>query len=98
VLLLQEPHCFSGFGVAHGTDEFTYCAAEFNGPPGLIAMPKRHPTRHPRCGAYDYPIKSDVLNAPGGCPQNEGLTRASLINHLFVQLADTSAINQEHAE
>ena len=62
-------------------------------------MPEGHASRFPRSRGDDHPIAGDLLDAPGGGTEEEGVPGAGLVDHLLVQLADArAAAGEEDAE
>ena len=72
--------------------------AELQRAPGPVAVPERHLARLAGRRRHHHPLEADVLDPPGGRPEQEGLARPALVHHLLVELADPGAVGQEHAE
>ena len=70
--------------------------AELVGPPHALALPERHRARSAGRRGHDHPVAGDLLDAPGGGAEHEGLARARLVDHLLVQLAHPRAVGQHH--
>ncbi len=70
--------------------------AELARPPHAVALPERDGTRQPGGRGDDHPVASDLLDPPGARPEQEGLARPGLIDHLLVQLADPAPVGQSH--
>ena len=83
---------------AHLPLERAECPAELQRAAGPVAVPERHLPRLAGCRRHDDPFERDVLDPPGAGAEQERLARAALVHHLLVQLADTRAVRQEHAE
>ena len=63
-----------------------------------VAVPERHlPGLTGRRGDDD-PFEGDVFDAPGRRPEQEGLARPTLVDHLLVEFADPGAVGEEHTE
>ncbi len=56
-----------------------------------LALPEGHGARHARRRRDEHPVAGDLLDAPRGGTEQEGLTLARLVHHLLVELADTAA-------
>ncbi len=52
----------------------------------------------PGAGVTIDPVAGDLLDAPRGRAEHEGLARPALVDHLLVELAHARAVGQEHAE
>ena len=64
-----------------------------------LSLPEGGDTRHSRSRGDEDPVARDVLDAPGGGPEQEGLTLASLVHHLLVELAHApAAVDEVDAE
>ena len=72
--------------------------AELQRPARPVAVPERHLPRLARRRRDHDALEGDVLDAPRGRPEQEGLARPGLVDHLLVQLADAGAVGQEDAE
>ena len=72
-------------------------AAQLRGAADAVAAPERHRAGHARRGRHDHAVARDLLDAPGGGAEQEGLARPRLVDHLLVQLAHAPAVGQVHA-
>ena len=72
--------------------------SELQRPTGAVAVPERHLARLPRRRGDDDALEGDVLDAPRGRAEDEGLPGTGLVHHLLVELADARAVRQEDAE
>ncbi len=73
--------------------------AELVGPADPLALPERHRTRQARRRRDEHAVAGDLLDPPGRRAEQERLPRASLVDHLLVELADAAAaVDQEDAE
>src|SRR5690606_26233609 len=79
VVLAQRAH------LAHPRAERT---AEPGGPPGRVALPERQATRQPGGGGDEDAVGGDLLDAPRGRAEREGVADARLVDHLLVELPD----------
>ena len=71
--------------------------AELDGPPEAVAVPERHLARLAGRGRDDHAVAGDLLDAPRGRAEHEGLSDPALVDHLLVELADPRARGREHA-
>src|SRR4029079_15696135 len=62
-----------------------------------VALPERHRARGARGGRHDHAVAGDLLDAPGGGAEQEGLARPRLVDHLLVELADAAAVGEMNA-
>ncbi len=88
-----------GFG-GEGEDlsvEGAHRPAEFERPARSVSVPERHLARLPGCRCDDHSFVGDVFDPPRGRTEQEGLTDARFVDHLFVELTDPSAVGEEHA-
>ena len=69
-----------------------------SGPAGAVAVPERHLPRLPGRRGDDHLLEGDVLDAPGGRAEQEGLARAALVDHLLVELAHAGAVGERDGE
>ncbi len=76
--------------LAHGPTQLDRAAR-------AVAVPERHLPRQARCRHHHHPVVGDLVDAPGGGAQQEGLARAALVDHLLVELAHPGAVGQEDA-
>src|SRR5207302_10402683 len=60
-----------------------------------LALPERHRTRDARRRRHEHAVARDLLDPPGRCPEQERLSRARLVDHLLVELADPPAALDE---
>ena len=67
------------------------------GRPTLSPLPERDGAGRARRGGHDHPVAGDLLDAPGGRAEQEGLARAGLVDHLLVQLAHPAPVGQVDA-
>ena len=74
--------------------ELPYRAPELHGPADAVSAPEGHRPRGTWCGGNDHPVAGDLLDPPGRCPEQEGLPRAGLVDHLLVELAHAPAVGQ----
>jgi hypothetical protein len=73
--------------------------AELVGAADALALPERNRARHTRSGRDEDPVTRDLLDAPGRRAEQEGLSRARFVHHLFVELTDpAAAVDQIDAE
>ena len=70
---------------------FADLAAELGGPPGAIAVPEGHLAGLAGRGRDDDAIVRDLVDAPGGGAEDDGVAGAALEDHLFVEFADARA-------
>ncbi len=70
--------------------------AELGGAADAVAAPEGHRARGSGRRRDDHPVAGDVLDPPGRRPEQEGLPRAGLVDHLLVELADPLAVGQVH--
>ncbi len=61
-----------------------------------LALPERHRPRRARRGRDDHAVAADLLDPPGGGPEQEDLPRARLVHHLLVELPHAPPIGQRH--
>src|SRR5690606_4802900 len=78
--------------------ELTDGLAEFEGPAGTVAVPEGHLAGLAGGGDDDDPVVGDVVDAPGGGAEEEGLADPTLEHHLLVELADPGAVGEEDTE
>jgi hypothetical protein len=64
----------------------------------LVAVPERHLPRLARRGRDHHPVAADLLDAPGGGAQDDGLARPALVDELLVELPHPAALGREHPE
>ncbi len=57
-----------------------------------VALPEGHGAGNSWGRGDDDAVAGDVLDPPGGGAEQEGLARASLVDHLLVELADAAAV------
>ena len=69
--------------------------AELVRPADALALPERHRARHARRRGDEHPVARDLLDPPGRRAEQEGLAGAGLVDHLLVELADSSAAVDE---
>src|SRR5207245_7427088 len=60
-----------------------------------IAVPERDSAGLARRRRDQHLGRGDVGDPPGGGAQHEGVARAALVDHFFVQLADAAAVLKE---
>ena len=108
--VLTRPGCRAGTGREgglgfvgrkrrHQADELADCPAGLERPPGGVAVPERHVGgRSPRLGNHLHPVVLDVDDAPRAGAEQEDVTRPALVDHLLVELADSSAVREGHSE
>ena len=70
---------------------FADLRAELGRASGAIAMPEGHLAGLAGRGRDDDAIVRDLLDAPGGGAENDGVAGAALEDHLFIQFADARA-------
>src|SRR5581483_11797147 len=56
-----------------------------------LALPEGNRPREPRGRRDEDTVAGDLLDAPGRGPEQEGLPRPGLVDHLLVELADATA-------
>ncbi len=83
---------------AERAGERAYRAAELDRTAGLVAVPERHPSLLAGRRRHDHPVARDVLDAPGRGTEHDHVASATLVHHLFVELADPRAVDQEDRE
>ena len=66
-------------------------AAELGGAAGAIAVPEGHLTGLAGGGGDGNAIVGDLIDAPGGGAEDDGVASAAFEDHLFVELADARA-------
>src|SRR5205807_8302887 len=66
--------------------------------PERVALPERHRPGRARRRRDDHTVAADLLDPPGRGPEQEGLARPRLIDHLLVELADAAAVRERHGE
>jgi hypothetical protein len=93
----------AGVGLVGGhgpdlADEGAEGLAQLEGAAGAVAVPERHLAGLAGGGDDDDPVVGDVVDAPGGGAEQEGLADAALEDHLLVELADAGAVGEEDAE
>ena len=79
----------------HGTqlaDESADATTELDGPACAIAVPEGHLAWLAGSWADEDAIVGDLVDAPGGSAEDEGLAGASLEDHLLVELADANGL------
>ena len=67
-------------------------AAEFERATGAVAFPEGHFARLAGSGNDEHAVVGDVLNAPGGGAEDEGLVGVRLEDHLLVEFADADGL------
>ena len=67
-------------------------AAELERAAGAIAVPEGHLARLAGGGRDEHAVVRDLVDAPGGCAEDEGVAGAALEDHLFVELADADRL------
>ena len=73
--------------------------AELVGAADALALPERHEAGHARGGRDEHAVAGDLLDPPRRGAEQERLTRARLVDHLLVQLADSpAAVHEVDAE
>ena len=97
VVFCEFRQCRVEWQFTDSTVEFADGTSEFDGSADLVAVPERHFRGLTRRGCDDHFLKSDVFDAPRRCAEQKRLTGTAFIDHLFVQLADSRAVGQEHA-
>src|SRR5690606_1662070 len=65
---------------------------------GAVAVPERHLPGLAGGGGDDDLLEGDLLDAPGGGAEQEGLAGPALVDHLLVELADAGAVGQRDGE
>ena len=80
---------------AHLPRELADRAPELVGPADSLALPERDRARHSRRGRDEDAVARDLLDPPGGRPEQERLSGARLVDHLLVQLSDAAAAVDE---
>src|SRR5947209_7280282 len=90
VLPLQGRGVLADRPPGEGTDRL----AELLRPLDGVALPERHRARQPGSRRDDHPIAADLLDPPGAGPEEEGLARARLVDHLLVELAHAAAVRE----
>src|SRR5581483_4442815 len=70
--------------------------AELARAPDAVALPERNRPWEPGGWGDDHAIAADLLDAPGGRTEQEGLARTGLVDHLLVELTDAPAVGQSH--
>ena len=73
-------------------------SSELDGPTRTVTVPERHAARFTRRGSHNDSIAGDLGDTPRRRAEQEGLADAALVDHLLVELADTSAVGEEHSE
>ena len=73
-------------------------ATELERATGAVAVPERHLPGLPGRRRDDHLLEGDVLDAPGGGAEQEGLARAALVHHLLVELAHAGAVGERDGE
>ncbi len=63
---------------------------EFQRPSRPVALPERHFSRLARSRRDEHPVVRDLLDAPRGGAEDEGLADLRLEDHFLVELADAS--------
>ena len=66
-------------------------AAELGGASGAVAVPEGHLAGLAGCGGDGDAIVCDLIDAPGGGAEDDGVAGAALKDHLFIELADARA-------
>ena len=66
-------------------------AAELGGASGAVAVPEGHLAGLAGRGCNGDAIVGDLVDAPGGGAEDDGVAGAALEDHLFIQLADARA-------
>ena len=66
-------------------------AAELGGPSGGVAMPEGHLAGLAGRGCHGDAIVGDLVDAPGGGAQDDGVAGAALEDHLLIQFAHARA-------
>ena len=61
-----------------------------------VALPERDRAREAGRRRDDHPVAADLLDPPGRGAEQERLARASLVDHLLVELADAPSVGQRH--
>src|SRR5205807_8453395 len=69
--------------------------AELVRAPDALALPERHRARHARGRGDEHAVAGDLLDPPRRGAEEERLPRASLVDHLLVELADAAAAVDE---
>ena len=59
---------------------------------GSVAVPEGHLALLAGRRGHGDPLERDLLDPPGAGPEQEGLAGPALVDHLLVELADTSAV------
>ena len=80
-----------GGGLGQGAEFADQCAdaaAEFERAAGAVAFPEGHFAGLAGSGRDEHAVVGDVLNAPGGGAEDEGLVGVGLEDHLLVEFAD----------
>ena len=62
-----------------------------------VALPEGDGAGRAGRGGDDDAVAGDLLDPPGGRPEQEGLAGAGLVDHLLVELADPAAVRQVDA-
>src|SRR5204863_4950328 len=73
--------------------------AELVWPADALTFPERHEARDARRGRDEHAVACDLLDPPRRGAEQERLSRARLVDHLLVELADAAAsVDEEDAE
>jgi hypothetical protein len=70
--------------------------SQFHGAAGPVAVPERHLAGLTGGRGDHHLLEGDVLDAPGGGAQQEGLAHPALVDHLLVELPHPGAVGQDH--
>ncbi len=73
-------------------------APSSRGRPTRVAVPEGHGAGHARRRRDHDPVARDLLDAPRGRAEQEGLPHPGLVDHLLVELADPAPVGQVHRE
>jgi len=92
-VLAGEPgDCGAAGHGAELADESSDAATELDRSACAIAVPEGHLAGLAGSWGYEDAVMGDLVDAPGGSSEDEGLSGASLEDHLLVELADTNGL------